>query len=144
VPITLPPQAPDSPLARARAGLGLTPFEVGVLALTLAAEADDRCGHLITLLHADDTLERRRPTVELALALLAPGDPRDLASLNRLVAGSPLYTWDLLRSAGVAVIRPVRDAEEAPPRWEAVLRRGGSYASEGVRGPRPPDGRPGS
>jgi len=116
VPVVLPPRAPDSPLARARDGLGLTPFEVGVLALALAAEVDDRCGHLVTLLHDDNTLEQRRPTVELALALLAPDDPRDLTPQTRLVAGSPLYTWGLLRPDGAGDGRAPWDADAARPR----------------------------
>jgi len=116
VPVVLPPRAPDSPLARARDGLGLTPFEVGVLALALAAAVVDLGGHLVTLLHDDDTLEQRRPTVELALALLAPGDPRDLTPLTRLVTGSPLYTWGLLRPDGAGDGRAPWDADAARPR----------------------------
>ncbi len=93
VPVTLPPQAPDAPLARARAGLGLTPFKVGVLAPDPAALRDMSC---------------------------RPGD----------VAGA----------LGDCMVATLAASDPAP----GGLQRGGSRATEGVRGPRPAERRPGA
>ncbi len=91
----LPAQAADSPLARLAEGFALTPLETGILALTWAAAIDGVCGSLVGLLL--DDREREQPSVELALALLAPGDPADPAFLGAVAPGSPLLTWGLIR-----------------------------------------------
>jgi len=91
----LPPQAADSPLARARAGLGLTSLETALLALALAAETDDLCARLIDVLH--DNQGGARPSVALALALLAPGDPRAPDLLDIVAPHAPLRRWGLVR-----------------------------------------------
>ncbi len=93
----LPPQAADSPLARARAGLGLTSLETALLALTLAAETDDLCARLIDVLH--DNQGGARSSVALALALLAPGDPRAPDLLDVVAPHAPLRRWGLIRLA---------------------------------------------
>jgi len=91
----LPAQAADSPLARLAEGFALTLLETGILALAWAAAIDGVCGSLVGLLL--DDREREQPSVELAMAVLAPGNPTDPAFLGAVAPGSPLLTRGLIR-----------------------------------------------
>jgi len=114
----LPPQAADSPLARARAGLGLTSLETALLALALAAETDDLCARLIDVLH--DNQGGARPSVALALALLAPGDPRAPDLLDIVAPHAPLRRWRLVRLTDASGAGRAGEASDEPA---ALIRR---------------------
>jgi hypothetical protein len=76
------------PLAGIAAAFGLAAEDVDLLLLALAPEIDPRYGRVMAYLQDDAT--RRRPTVDLALDLLATGPAHKLALRGRLAAGAPL------------------------------------------------------
>jgi len=94
----LPPEADGSPLGVACRLLGLSPFEIAVVGFSLLPEVDARYGQLFGFLHDDIT--RKEPSVELALALFAPGGADQLEYLSSFAAGGRLHYWQLLKTPG--------------------------------------------
>lgn len=74
--------------------LGLSPFDVAVTMLALAPEVDARYGRLYAYLQDDVT--RRRPSVNLALEVLAPSADAKLSERAHFLGGSPLVRAGLL------------------------------------------------
>jgi MoxR-like ATPase len=93
-----PSGAPDgggSRLARLRALAGLTDLDVGLLLVALAPELDLKYERVFAYLQDDVT--RKRPTVDLALGLLAPAWEDRLRARARLSPTAPLLRHRLLR-----------------------------------------------
>jgi len=95
----LPPEAPGadggSRLAMLRARAGLTELDAGILLVALAPELDLKYERVFAYLQDDVT--RRRPTVDLALGLLAPAWEDRLRARARLAPSAPLLRQRLLR-----------------------------------------------
>src|SRR6202030_4113259 len=87
-----PAEAP--PLARVRDVLGLEPFDLDVLVLTLAPDIDLRYERLYGYLQDDVT--RRRPTLDLVARLLRAGAAEGLALSTVLDATSRLAVAGLM------------------------------------------------
>ncbi len=96
VPFVLPDEAAGSPLDVARIGLGLSIFETAVLTLCLLPELDAAYGQLIGYLH--DDVKRKQPSVELALALVAPAGSAGLRHLGSFKPAAKLLSWQLIEA----------------------------------------------
>ena len=139
------PTQGSGPLAGLGGRLGLDAFELDVLVLALAPEFDLRYERIIAYLH--DDVSRRRPSVGLALDLLASTAAEKFALRARFALDAPLF-----RSGALALFETEEDlpllargvrasplvlehlAGRRPPRltgvtWEPVPR-----ASEAVAG----------
>ncbi|HLL45201.1 MAG TPA: hypothetical protein VK399_00765, partial [Longimicrobiaceae bacterium] len=93
-----PPGAPGgdgSRLARLRGLAGLTDVDLGLLLVALAPELDLKYERVFAYLQDDVT--RKRPTVDLALGLLAPAWEDRLRARARLAPTAPLLRHRLLR-----------------------------------------------
>jgi AAA+ superfamily predicted ATPase len=92
------PAATELPgLARAERVFGLDRFERDVVLLCLAVEIDARYARLIAFLN--DHVQRARPTVGLAVSVLAP-EAEQLARLQSFFPASPLMRHALLALDG--------------------------------------------
>jgi hypothetical protein len=81
-------------LASLAAHFGLTRFDVDVVLTCLAPELDRRYERLYGYLHDDVT--RRRPSVDLVLALFLPDLPARIAARARLDPAAPLLRFRLV------------------------------------------------
>jgi AAA+ superfamily predicted ATPase len=85
----------DLRLIRLASAFGLDAFEIDVLLVCLSVEIDGRYEKLYAYLQDDVT--RKRPSVDLAMRLLAPPDA-DLATLRRhFAAAAPLLAHHLIQ-----------------------------------------------
>jgi hypothetical protein len=96
-PLVWPATMRASPLEVARRGLHLDDFELAVIVLCLLPEIDGRYGPLIGFLHDDVT--RKQPSIELALALLAPAGAASLDYLSYFTPDARLCAWHVLHLA---------------------------------------------
>ncbi len=74
---------------------GLQPFDLDIIAISLAIDIDLRYERIFAYLQDDIT--RRRPTVDLALNLLCPDAATRLSRRVHFGTGAPLIRHDLLR-----------------------------------------------
>src|SRR5215467_8914593 len=73
---------------------GLSPFEVDVLLVCFAVEADLRYERLYAYLQDDVT--KKRPSIDLVLSLLAPSMEAKFAARSHFTEGAPLLRHHLL------------------------------------------------
>jgi AAA+ superfamily predicted ATPase len=85
----------DTRWARLRRDAGLTGVDAAILLVALAPELELKYERLYGYLQDDVT--RRRPTVDLALQLVAPGWDERVAARARLAPSAPLLRHGLLR-----------------------------------------------
>ncbi len=95
IPLDLPGADGASRLAMLRARAGFTELDLGILLMALAPELDLKYERVFAYLQDDVT--RRRPTVDLALGLLAPAWEDRLRARARLAPSAPLLRHRLLR-----------------------------------------------
>jgi ATP-dependent 26S proteasome regulatory subunit len=86
---------PEAPLGRVARLFGLTPFDVGAILISIAADLDQRFGLLYAYLQDDVT--RRQPSVDFILTLLCDSFGHKLEQRQRFLPSAPLLYWDLLR-----------------------------------------------
>jgi len=85
---------PDLPLPRLTARFGLDRFEVDVLVLAAAAEADERYATLFA--YAQNDVTRKRPTAGLALRLFHPAPDARLRGRAAFGPAAPLAAFGLV------------------------------------------------
>ncbi len=88
----------DSPLGRVQRRFGLRPFDLAVLLLAVAPEFDQLYERVYAYLQDDVT--RRRPSVDLALALFCPDARARDQSRHRFTEFAPLLAHELIELAG--------------------------------------------
>jgi SpoVK/Ycf46/Vps4 family AAA+-type ATPase len=81
-------------LQRLQQLFGLSPFEVDVLLVCFAVEADLRYERLYAYLQDDVT--KKRPSIDLVLSLLAPSMEAKFAARSHFAEGAPLFRHHLL------------------------------------------------
>lgn len=85
-------------LVQLAARFGLDRFELDVVMIALAPEVDLRYERLYAYLH--DDINRKRPSVDLALHLLCGSFAERIAARSRFTATAPLVRHQLLRVTG--------------------------------------------
>ncbi len=85
---------PGTPMAWLAATFGLTPLDLDILLITLAPEVDLHYEKLYG--YVQDDVTRKRPTVDLALRLLAVDLPDRMDVLRRFGSGAPLVRHRLM------------------------------------------------
>ncbi|MFM7199441.1 MAG: ATP-binding protein [Myxococcota bacterium] len=107
---TLEAQHPEAPLSRLCRLLGLSHAERDILLIALASEVDLKYERLFAYLQ--DDVNRKRPSVDLALKLLFPNLEARFAGRQLFEAPSRLLHWELITLA-----------EEQPQKKPALLSR---------------------
>jgi len=85
----------ETPLGRLARFFALTPFDLGVLLIAIAADLDQRFGLLYAYLQDDVT--RKKPSVDFILTLFCDSFRHRLEQRQRFLPCAPLLHWDLLR-----------------------------------------------